>query len=80
MWGEAPEQVAAHADNDFWIWFPMAWDMCLIGSSRSLNGETTRELAPNHLSELRSRTRSQASRFVVSPVRLENLDDKRTGD
>lgn len=80
MWGNAPDQATAHTINDFWIWCPLSWDMCLIGSSQPLAGGRTRPLEPNHLSEIRRRTRSQASRFVVSPVRLENLDDKPTGD
>lgn len=76
MWGNAPDQATAHSNNEFWIWCPLSWDMCLIGSSRPLNAERTRELAPNHLSEVRSLTRKQASRFIVSPVRLEDMNSE----
>lgn len=74
MWGNRRDQTDAFADGDFWVWCPLSWDMCLIGSSKPLGERRTTELDPQHLAEIRRLTREQAGRFVVSPVRLKELE------
>jgi hypothetical protein len=70
MWGTRQDQSAAFEDSDFWLWCPLSWDMCLIGCSKALTDTRARMLNSQQLSEIRSLTRAQAQRFVVSPIRL----------
>lgn len=71
MWGNQQDQANAVVHSDFWVWCPLSWDMCLIGSSKPLADVRTAELNGRHLSDIRRRTRAQAARFVVSPVPVE---------
>ena len=73
MWGNGAGPAEAYSSNDFWIWCPISWDMCLIGSSQPLSGPTTTELASEHIAEVQTLTRRQATVFVASPVRLVHL-------
>lgn len=67
MRGNARDQVTAWEQNDFWLSCPLAWDMCLVASSRPLKGPRTIALAPEHLQEVRLITARQASAFVACP-------------
>lgn len=70
MWGNEANQAKANELQDFWLWCPLSWDMCLIGSSRPLNAESTSELSPERLSEVQKLTRAQSAIFLASPVVL----------
>ena len=69
------ELTAAEAlrRNDFWLWCPLSWDMCLIASSQPLDAEPTAALGPVHVAELQTQTRQQARAFVASPVPISRL-------
>ncbi len=41
MWGNGATPAEAYATNDFWMWCPLSWDMCLIASSRPLTADST---------------------------------------
>ena len=64
------DQREAYERKDFWLLFPVAWDMCLIGSTVPVDGEQTRQFEPEHRRELVAYIRKQASLFIVSPVQL----------
>lgn len=70
MQGSAENQLEAYQIRDFWLWFPISWDMCLIGSSIPLRGESTGEFEEAHIAEIQNLVRSYATAFVVSPVQL----------
>jgi hypothetical protein len=76
MRGAVADQGVAYASDDFWLWFPVSWDMCLVGSSKPLDAYDTVEFSIEHLAELQSLTYQQARRFVVSPVRLPDLSGR----
>ena len=46
MKGNAPKPLDALQRNDFWLWCPLSWDMCLVASSRPLDAEPTAPLQP----------------------------------
>ena len=73
MRGRAPTAEEALRQNDFWLWCPLSWDMCLIASSQPLNAEPTARLQPVHVVELQALTRQQARGFVASPVPIPGL-------
>lgn len=70
MRGNLPDQRAAYEQGDYWLWFPVSWDMCLVGSSMPMNPKPTAELDRQQITELQTLTRQQARRFLVSPVPL----------
>ena len=41
MRSKAPTPMEALREDDFWLWCPLSWDMCLIASSRTLDAELT---------------------------------------
>ena len=73
MHGRGADLNEAYERNDFWLWCPLSWDMCLIGSSQRLIAEATAELQPEHIAEVQVLTRRQANAFLASPVPLANL-------
>ena len=73
MWGNAPSSVDALSRNDFWLWCPLSWDMCLIASSLPLNAGPTAALRPEDVSELQTLAKWQATKFVASPVPISRL-------
>jgi hypothetical protein len=73
MRGAAGDQRTAWQRNDFWLWCPIAWDMCLIASSLPLIGPPTTALGPEYLAEIRTLTAKQATRFVASPCVLADI-------
>jgi hypothetical protein len=75
MWGNAADITEAYVQNDFWLWCPLSWDMCMIASSQSLSGEPTAELRPEHVTEIQILTRRQAMIFIASRVPLPNICD-----
>lgn len=70
MRGDAPTQIDALARNDFWIWCPLAWDMCLVASSLPLTTAGAAKLKPEHVAEIQALTVRQAKTFVASPCQL----------
>jgi hypothetical protein len=73
MRGAARDQRTAWQRNDFWLWCPIAWDMCMIASSLPLIGPPTTALSPEYLAEIRTLTAKQATRFVASPCVLADI-------
>ena len=73
MRGRALTSMEALREDDFWLWCPLSWDMCLIASSRRLDAEPTRPLQPEHVAELQTLTRRQVTKFVASPVSISRL-------
>jgi hypothetical protein len=73
MWGNSLGQAAASENRDYWVWCPLSWDMCLIGSSLPLNARSTSELLPEQVAEVQKLTRTQSSIFLASPVVLPHL-------
>ena len=73
MRGKALTSMEALREDDFWLWCPLSWDMCLIASSRPLDAEPTAPLQPEHVAELQTLTRRQVTRFVASPVLISRL-------
>ena len=53
MRGNALTAEEALRQNDFWLWCPLSWDMCLIASSQPLAAEPTAPLQPVHVAEIR---------------------------
>ena len=73
MWGNGLTLADAYAANDFWLWCPLSWDMCMIASSRPLTAESTSELREEHVAEIQRLTRLQAAVFLASPTPLPHL-------
>ena len=73
MRGNALSAAEALRQNDFWLWCPLSWDMCLIASSQPLDAEPTAPLQPEHVAEIQTLTKQQAQTFVASPVRIPHL-------
>jgi hypothetical protein len=73
MRGNVASQALAWQRNDFWLWFPVSWDMCLVGSSLPLSGPTTRAFQAEQIAELRGLTISQAAVFVAAPNMLQDV-------
>jgi hypothetical protein len=75
MRGNASDVAEALDQNDFWLWCPVSWDMCMVASSRTLKATSASasELRPEHVSEIQTLTRQQAARFVASPRILPSL-------
>lgn len=73
MRGNALTPAEALRQNDFYLWCPLSWDMCLIASSQPLEAEPTAPLQPEHVVEVQTLTRQQAQEFVASPVRIPRL-------
>ena len=73
MRGNALTLWEALQQDDFWLWCPLSWDMCLIGSSRPLDAGPTAALRQKHIAELQTLARRQAVKFVASPVRISHL-------
>ena len=72
MWGHGADLWQAYEQNDFWLWCPLSWDMCLIGSSKPLSSASTTKLQPQQITEIQTLTREQANVFLASPVPLVN--------
>ena len=70
MRSDYADQREAYERKDFWLLFPVAWDMCLVGSTVGLYGEQTRQFEPGHLRKLVAYIRKQASLFIASPLQL----------
>ena len=68
MWGDALTSVDVLLRNDFWLWCPLSWDMCLIASSLPLDAGPTADLRPEDVAELQTLAKRQATKFVASPV------------
>jgi alpha/beta superfamily hydrolase len=75
LWGNAPSPSVAVERDDFWMWCPLAWDMCLVGSSRPIVGDVTRKLQNADVIEIQKLTRKQAQVFLAGPVPLLHLID-----
>jgi hypothetical protein len=75
MRGAAADQRIAWDRNDFWLWCPLSWDMCLIASSQPLRSQTTSSPSREHLAEIRLLTAKQARNFVASPCVLAHLSE-----
>lgn len=60
------------AHPDTLLFFPLGWDMCLVGSPARFV-EESQGFVEQDLSRLRQYLVQQAERFVVSPVRLASL-------
>ena len=73
MRGNALTAAEALRKNDFWLWCPLSWDMCLIASSQPLDGDPIAPLRSVDVAELQTLTRQQARKFVASPVRIPRL-------
>lgn len=73
MDGVVPDITEAAADPRTTWFFPVAWDMYLLGSVARIE-PTCAESCENDLRLLRSLVMAQAQRFVVSPVRLQPTD------
>lgn len=76
MDGVAPDIAEAAADPRTTWFFPVAWDMYLLGSVARLEPACA-ESCDNDIRRLRSLVMAQAQRFVVSPVRLQPTDFQR---
>ena len=48
MRGNVLTSVDALRRNDFWLWCPLSWDMCLIASSRRWCAVTSVRRGPGH--------------------------------
>jgi hypothetical protein len=70
MNGNGADQTQAYKQKDFWLLFPVAWDMCLVGSTTPISGDQTRVFPAEYLAELHRYIRAQASLLIVSPVQL----------
>ena len=73
MRGNALTAAEALQSNDFWLFCPLSWDMCLVASSLPLDAEPTAPLQPEHVTELQTLMRRQAGKFIVSPVPISRL-------
>lgn len=73
MRGNARTAAEALQSNDFWLFCPLSWDMCLVASSLPLDAEPTAPLQPEHVTELQTLMRRQAGKFIVSPVSISRL-------
>ena len=73
MRGNSLTAAEALRKNDFWLWCPLSWDMCLIASSQPLDAEPTAPLQPEHVVEIHTLTMQQARAFVASPVPIPRL-------
>ena len=73
MRGNAQTAAEALQSNDFWLFCPLSWDMCLVASSLPLDAEPTAQLQPEHVTELQTLMRRQAGKFIVSPVSISRL-------
>jgi hypothetical protein len=77
MTGAHRDQLGAYASRDFWLSFPVSWDMLLIGSSIPLDAPETRQLSAQELAEFHSVIYEQARRFIVSPIQLWSVPPNR---
>lgn len=73
MRGNAPTAAEALRRDDFWLWCPLSWDMCLIASSQPLDAAPTAPLLPDHVVEVQTLMRKQAREFVASPMPVPHL-------
>ena len=73
MRGNALTAAEALQSNDFWLFCPLLWDMCLVASSLPLDAEPTAPLQPEHVTELQTLMRQQAGKFIASPVPISRL-------
>lgn len=73
MMASAKNQPEAYQNRDFWLWFPISWDTCLIGSTIPLRNESTAEFEEAHVAEIQKLVCSYAALFVVSPVQLSGV-------
>jgi hypothetical protein len=72
MRGDAPTIGEAFQRNDFWLWCPLSWDICLVASSQPLTAEAAAELRPEHVTEIPMLTRRQSEVFIASPCAGQN--------
>ena len=73
MRGNAPTIAEAVQNNDFWLFFPLSWDMCLLASSQPLDANLTAPHQLEHVAELQTLMRRQATKFVASPAQIPRL-------
>ena len=73
MRGNAPTLEAAVQINDFWLFCPLSWDMCLIASSLPLDADLTAPHKLEHVAELQTLMKRQARRFVASPTQISHF-------
>lgn len=73
MTGSARTLEEAVQINDFWLFCPLSWDMCLIGSSRPLDADLTAPHELEHVVELQTLMKRQARTFVASPTQISCL-------
>ncbi len=67
--GKAPNLDAALTDPETLIFFPISWQMCLIGSPLTFDCETA-EFHTEDLKRLRAIFKETAALFIVSPTQL----------
>ncbi len=75
MRGNALTAAEALQSNDFWLYCPLSWDMCLVASSLPLDAEPTAPLQPEHVTELQTLMWQQAGKLIASPVPISRLTD-----
>lgn len=73
MTGSAPTLEEAVQMNDYWLYCPLSWDMCLIGSSRPLNADLTAPHEFEHITKLQTLIKQRSQRFLASPVQISHL-------
>ena len=73
MTGSAPTLEEAVRINDFWLFCPLSWDMCLLSSSRPLDSDPTAPHELEHVIELQTLMRRRARTFVASPTQISRL-------
>ena len=73
MRGNAPTLAEAVQNNDFWLFCPLSWDMCLLASSQPLDANPTAPHQLEHVAELQTLMRLQARKFVASPTQISRL-------
>ena len=73
MKGNAPTLAEAVQTNDFWLFCPLSWDMCLLASSQPLDADLTAPHQLEHVAELQTLMKRQARKFVASPVQIPGL-------
>ena len=73
MTGSAPTLEESLQINDFWLYCPLSWDMCLIGSSRPLDADRSAPHELEYVLQLQTLMKQQARRFVASPSQIPRL-------
>ena len=73
MRGNVRTAAEALQSQDFWLYCPLSWDMCLVASSLPLDAGATAPLQSEHVTELQTLMRRQAGKFIVSPVPISRI-------